>query len=496
MPAAGTYFFYIIIFLAVLLAVIYLIKRNPDLTFWFFLNIFFDPGGYISYHLGGKLLSRLYISDIAIVPIIFCLFAVNTKYVIIYKDQFFVNFLKVFLIFALYFFIFYGAVTPYINNDLNYILFLQKNRSFLYYIIILISVYVFTMRGLKYFYFTTLFIGFIILSAFLISLITGSNIIPIELMERYEGSEMMRITIYSWGMFSILFPVSFIIILLSRRIKSKIKYRKLLYIAGMLMVMTLLITLTRRNFIVIPGTILIIILLNSYIFRKSKVFALAKISVLLGIILLIINFTLPKYIDYIAGITQDTFLLLTKGTDTRGEREYRVSGTEDLEITKKYINDNLLLGTGYNYLYWGENDRATSSRGTLYAAAMDASQEVPIYYIFFGYGLIGFIIMIFLYSFLIRLFLRLYSTAKNKINLLTEHPYEILFTFFILYVIADKFTFSLYSLGGDFTTPNSAIFIGIGFALIKKLKNISLNSDVIFENKILTEKYLAQDITN
>jgi O-antigen ligase len=82
-------------------------------------------------------------------------------------------------------------------------------------------------------------------------------------------------------------------------------------IAGILMVFTILITLSRANFISTPGTILIIIILNSYIFRKSKVFALTKILIPLAISLLIINFTLPKYVDYIVNISEDTFLLLT-----------------------------------------------------------------------------------------------------------------------------------------------------------------------------------------
>jgi hypothetical protein len=47
----------------------------------------------------------------------------------------------------------------------------------------------------------------------------------------------------------------------------------------------------------------------------------------------------------------------------------------------------------------------------IYAMAMDAG-EVPIYYIF-RLRLVGFIIMVFLYSYLIRLFLRLYSFLRK-----------------------------------------------------------------------------------
>src|SRR4030095_9756397 len=290
-----------------------------DLAFWLFLNIYFDPGGYFSYYLGGRFLSVLTIYDLTIIPIIFCLYTSKTSYKIIYKDRFFINFLKVFSIFALYYFIVYGAIVPYLNNDLDYALFLQKNRPFFYYIIILISTYVFTIRGLKYFFFTTLFIGLFVLSAFGVTLVTGLNLIPIEYMERYEGEEMMRIFLTSWGLFPILFNISFILFLFPPSIKLNIKYGKLLYIAGILMAVTLLISLSRKFFISIPGSLLLIILISSYIFRKSRAFAIAKIIVPLVIILVIINLTLPKYIDYIAGIAQDTFQLLTVGKDTRGE---------------------------------------------------------------------------------------------------------------------------------------------------------------------------------
>jgi hypothetical protein len=468
------YLFYLSLFLAAVIAVVYIIKRNPDLSFWFLINILFDPGGYVAYYLESNLFLSLNITDVAIVPIIFCLYVINANFKIIYKDQFLYNFLKVFFIFAVYYFIVFGAVVPYLHNDLDYITFLQKNRNFVYYVIILISVYFFTLRGLKYFYLTTLFIGFSVLSAFLVSLVTGLDIIPITSLERYEDSEMMRVYLYSWGLFFILFPLSFILFSFSRKIKLNIKFKKLAYLAGMLMVVALLVSLTRRYYITIPGTLLIIILVSSYIFRKSKAIALGKILVPLGAVLIILNLTLPQYIDYIVDISQDTFQLLTTGSDTRGEKEYRVSGKGDLEITKKYIEDNFFLGTGYNYLNWGD-EKAESSRGPLYASAMDAAQEVPIYYIFFGYGFVGFIIMVFLYSFLIRMYLKLFSLIKRRVTLLNEYPYEVMFTIYILYMILDKFTFSLYGLGNDFTTLSSGIFIGIGFALLKKLKRIISN---------------------
>lgn len=455
-----------------------------------------DPGGYFTYYLGGRFLSVLTLADIAIIPILLCLYRVKSKNKIIHNDRFFTSFLKVFSVFALYYFIVYGAVIPYFNNDLDYMVFLQKNRFFYYYIIVLISTYVFALRGLKYFYLTTVFISSFVLVAYLITLATGFNLVPVMVFERYEGDEMMRLSIYSWGLISIMFPFSFILFSSSYRIKKNIKYKSLIYSAGILMVLTLLITLSRRYVISIPGTLILIILICSYIFRKSRAVGIAKILVPLGIILIIINLVLPKYVDYIADISQDTFLVLTRGTDTRGEQEYRVSGTSDLEITKKYIGENFIFGTGYSYLYWGKGGYAQSSRGDKYAAAMDAANEVPVYYIFFGYGLAGLVIMIFLYSFLIRLFLRLFSIMRKRISILMEYPYEVLFAIYFLYFIADKFTYSFWSLGKDFVIPTSGMFISIGFALYKKFKRISSDSRIVADSKSISEEHLVNDISN
>ena len=487
-----TYWPYLAIFLTVFLLSVFLIKRNPDLAFWLLLNIFFDPGGYLTYYFAGKLVSRLYISDIVIPPILFCLYVINTNFKIIYKDRFFTGFLKVFAVFAAYFFIVYGAIVPYLFDDFNYLLFLQKNRMFLYYMIVLISVYIFTMRSLKYFYMVTLFTGFILLSAFLVSLVTHLQLIPIFFLERYEGSGIMRISMYSWGLFDILFPLSLILFLFPRKLKLNIKFKKIAYIAGMLMLLTMLVALSRRNFISIPGSVLIIVLLNSFIFRRNKALAMAKVLIPMGVTLIIINFTLPKYIDYISEISQDAFGLLMKGKDTRGEGEYRVSGTGDLEISKRYIADNFILGTGYTYIHWGSSGSAITSRGPVYAAAMDAAGEVPVYYIFFGYGFAGFIIMVFLYIFIIRLFLKLYSLARRKISALTEYPYEVLFVFYILYLIANRFTYDAYSLGIDFTAPIYGIYIGIEFALLRKFKIIASNAETSSsESKEINQQYLV-----
>jgi len=150
-----------IIAVIIIAAFIIIINNRPDFWFWLFLNLYFDPGGYIGGYFEGKLLGPLVVNDVLIVGIIICLISAKFNWKVIFSDQLFIKFLFFLLLFVMYYFIVYGGVTPYLHNDFDYPRFLTKNRYYLYGIIIFISVYFFTIKGLKYFYLITLSIGII-----------------------------------------------------------------------------------------------------------------------------------------------------------------------------------------------------------------------------------------------------------------------------------------------------------------------------------------------
>ncbi len=331
----------------------------------------------------------------------------------------------------------------------------------------------FSLRGLKYFYIVTLFIGIICLTLYLITLITGIKLIPIVEMQRYEGADMKRVGLYSYGIFYILFPMALIAYLLSRKISLHLSYRPWLYYGGLLMIITQLITLTRRTQIQVLGSIIILILIISYLFQTIKLSAIFKLAMPVILIILALYITLPKYIGYVAEIGEDAFLLLITGKDSRGEGDYRVSGTGDLDVVEKYINNNLFFGTGYTYLYWDKLRNARSSRGDTYAKAADAASEVPIYYLLFGYGFVGALLILPLYYMMLSLFFKLIIFLKLTLVNYLKDPLTIIFSILILLTIASKFTIDLYTLSEDFTGPKiseTLVFMGIVFAIFRKLK--------------------------
>lgn len=208
--------------LVLLFAFIIIIRNKPELWFWIFLNLYFDPGGYITGFRDGKLVGPLNISDVIIVGIILCMVSAKINWKVIFGDKLLTNFFLFLIIFSAYYFIVFGGVAPYIHNDFDYVTFILKNRTFLHGFIILISAYLFSLRGLNYFYSVTLFFGVVCLTLYMITLFTGIELVYVWKLER-EGTEMTRISMLSYGLFDLVLPLSIIVYIISKKINLNIK---------------------------------------------------------------------------------------------------------------------------------------------------------------------------------------------------------------------------------------------------------------------------------
>lgn len=449
---------------------IIIIRNKPEFWFWIFLNLYFDPGGYIYGFSDGKFVGPLTMRDVFIAGIIIALVSAEINWKVISQDLLLSKFLLFLTFFAAYYFIIYGGVAPFIHQDLNYSTFLIKNRDFIYGFFILIAVYLFSLRDINYFYSVTLFFGALCLSLYLITLLTGVELIYVWELER-EGTGMSRIGMLSYGLFDIIFPLSLIVYIISKKINLAIKYKNWLYYTGTIFLITQIITLTRRTQIDILGIVFITVIIIAYVFRTGKLSSLLKLVLPAILVILVLYFTFPNYIGYMVKTAENTFLLMTTGQDSEGQTEYRVSGSGSLELTKEYIKNNLLIGTGYSYLYWGPG-YAYSLRGREYSLAMDAAGEVPIYYSLFGFGILGVILMLPLYFLMGILFIKLIKALRYKLSNYLQDPIIIIFSIYVLLTIAIIFTINFYTLSTHFRGPAlgyNAIFLGIGFALYRKL---------------------------
>jgi hypothetical protein len=456
-------------------AFLIIIRNKPDLWFWIFLNLYFDPGGYVYGFMGGTLFGPLHIQDVLISGIIICMISAHINWRSVFQDTFLKKYLFFLLLFTLYFYIAYGAAVPIMHNDFNYPEFLMKNRLFIYGYIILFAVYAFSLRGLYYFYTTTLSVGVICLTLFFITLTTGIGLIPVWEFARNPGDEMMRVSMLGYGIFYLVFPVSVIVYLLSKKINLNIKHRNWLYYGGIVMIITLLITLTRRIQIDVIGSVIIISFIISYLFKTGKLSTILKIVLPALLVVLVMYFTFPKYVGYMAEIAEDTFLLITTGMDSKGETDQRVTGTDDYVLVKEYIEDNIFWGSGYTYLSWGPG-YASSARGDSFSQIADAAGEVPIYNLIFSFGIIGAALMLPLYFIMGELFFKLIKLLRVTFIDLLQDPLTIVLSIHILLTIAKKFTINLYALSQDYVTHHmghTALLIGLGVALYRKL-NLNL----------------------
>lgn len=464
--------FIAIVAIIFIFSAIIIIRNKPDLWFWIFLNLYFDPGGYVYVYLGGNLAGPLHITDVFISGMALCLFSINANWRAVFQDQFLKRFLIFLFFYSLYYFIVFGGVMPFYHNDFDYPTFLIKNRIFIYGIFILLAVYAFASRSLYYFYTTTIAVSSIILTLFFITLITGIELIPVWKFARSTEGEMMRISIMGYGLGSYLFPIALITYLISKKINLNLKYKNWLYYTGIVLIVTYLLTLTRRTQIDIIGISLLITLIIAYLFRMGKLSALMKVIIPAMVVTLVMSLMFPKYVGYITEIGEDTFLLITTGRDSKGETDQRVSGDKDYKLVSKYIENNLFFGTGYTYLYW-QDGRATSARGKEFAAARDAAGEVPIYFMIFGFGLSGAFLILLLYIVMAQMFFKIIRLLRLTLTNYFGDPFIIIYGAFVLLIIASKFTIKLYNLSLDFDTAyigHTAIIMGVGFVIHRKLQ--------------------------
>lgn len=464
-------FLYGIVGLLLLSAFLIIIKNKPEFWFWLFLNLYFDPGGYILGFFDGKLIGPLNLTDVIIAGMVICLISANFSFEVFYRDSFFKKFLFFLSIYITYYFVVFGGITPYLQNDFNYPTFLLKNRTFIYGLFIMVSVYMFTLRGLKLFYLTTLFIGVVCLSLYLITILTGIELIYLWALQR-EGTDMTRIAMLNYGLFNMLFPLSLIVYLVSRKFDLKIPFKNWLYSAGIIFILSEILTLTRRTQIDIIGTAIIISLLTAYLLRTGKLSSLLKPVIPALVVVLVLYFTFPDYVGYMTKTAENTFLLITTGEDSEGQSDQRVSGTGDYELVKEYMTNNLFLGSGYSHVYWLGRGRVTSSRGTDFGIMADAAGEVAIYNLIFSFGIIGAVVMLPLFYLIGKLFFKLIKLLRNVLVNYLDDPMLLVFSLYFSVTVVSWFTIKFYDLSNQFLGHRlsyTAIFVGIGFALYRRI---------------------------
>lgn len=453
-------------------------QRNTYLTFWISLALYFDPGGFFRNNFGLTFFGPTKYYDAFFLLITICfLLAKDIHLKEIYSDKPFLRLVRYFIFFEIYYVLIFGCITPLlngINTNNNFSLFVLKQRTIVYGFFILIYVYLFAKRGLGFHYKITVFSALICLSLFIIGFVTGIFVMHIETVERYAGEEMLRVGMTSWGLFNVILPMALVEVIFIRKYYKKLALKNYVYIGGALMFVVYMLSLTRRTLLDTFFLPLIILLITAGITKTTiRLFRLVLPLIVAVILLAIIA---PKYVEWVPRIYKDVNLLLSTGKDTRGVQDYRVSGIGNMIYVKENIRQKPLLGTGFYWMLYKERDKR-AGEGDTFAAAWGAANEMPIYWVFFNQGLLGFFLYIPIYLFIIQAIYALFKLFRSRyIEFILQSPVLFLMGMTVLIVFIQKFTLDAYALFGDLSQPSYMVFVGLLFSIWFSYKNFSNGS--------------------
>jgi hypothetical protein len=417
------------------------ISDNAHNLFWISFVLYFDPGGFFSGISDGKIVWRIKYYDL-----FFVLMMLSWSFSNLWKREIKSNnthfrFLVALIAFcSLYFLLATGYVIPNLYGYENLPLFLQKNRQFFYALPVFIAVYQFTYFDFNGLVKPLLLISFASLIAYIITLATGIELLPTLTWSRYGEND--RISLLSYGLAYWLLPMGIVVLFLRNSFEGW--QRRLILVCMGLMLITIVLTLTRREFIRIFFMLLIIPILINFINGHSVLKGYRKLFFWIVFPASIIWLFFPNYFFFAGQLIVETWSLFT-GNTQGAAGDYRVSGEGDLVYVKQIISDHLFFGIGYYPAPWLKVLDMKASGSNL-ALALDASNEVPIYGSIMRLGIIGLIVPALLHFKMLYFCFQQLNSLKRFGYLLRKDALEFWVTITCVYYVITLFTTDLFSL--------------------------------------------------
>lgn len=403
-----------------------LIKSNyskvVDYLFWIVFIIFTNPGSILLALGEDRGDGGINIADLLF--FVLCILYSTVFYKKdIGEDKNFSSAVKYLIVFLLYFFFLFIYIVPAINQtDYSSLMFkIIKSRQTVYSIALVIMVYTFYMRSSKIFFNLLLFSTIIIITLFLITLITGVEILPIAKADRHFIT-IDRIFLDEYGLMPIFIPLGVVLIVF----KINIKYRYFILAGFGLMFLTWLLSLTRRH---ILGTFVYFtlgLIMFNFFQRKSllpigKIISVAFYAAIFGFLVFL---TFPKYIE--AGIVtvEESIYVIEHGEDRTGRKDERFGFKRQFLVN--LIKKNPLFGTGFdNRWRTGAGDAMGYESADYPFIAATAMQ-----------GFFGLLVFLPIYIILVRCILYDLMFFRNN-NAFTDSLEFLIFITFVLYFVFD-----------------------------------------------------------
>jgi hypothetical protein len=333
----------ILLLFAFTVSVILVIQRWPDYAFWIIVLLLFDPTGHFTVYLGKDSLGGFYYRDFLFAMAFVPLFSPGVKVASVFNYRPFLVLLGVQLLFLLYHIFVYGYWQPGKGWGYLFRYVLVRDRMSVFGFMLIVPAFIMGRRNLSVFVNVLAWSTVIVYSLYFITILTKIELIPVWQAERYRGTGIMRNLMFSSGLTDILIPIAFFVFVRG----VTYRYRQLLYITVLMVVLEILLSLTKSSYINLAGLVIASLFLYSRFYQRS---ATGLLGMLLGpglVLFLLILWAFPEYPGLVWRQVEDLWLFITGDAYTSGVVEGRLINQWPAHLA--LISQRPFFGTGAGF---------------------------------------------------------------------------------------------------------------------------------------------------
>lgn len=314
-----------------------------DSIFWISIIFYIDPGGFFSFYVDKNILGFHY--QVALTAILYLCFFVRFQNWenLIFQNKLVFNYIIKISIWFLYYLLIFGWLnTDLIDNPFGMI---TKGYRIIFQGIIVIPIIYFSVINLKLFVKILSWTTLIVLVLYIISVLTKIELIPIKIGNR-GYIDAIRYSLFGYGLifFTLTITISYLL--------SKYKLNYVVLTCGILVIMMIFISISRRGIIGIVEYFIIISMLYSYIWY-GKMFKGIKRLFIFGnigftiLFLLLISLFFSDYLGYGVKSINESINVIFYNETSKGTIDVRMSFFGKTGIVDA-IKDNFWFGTGFD----------------------------------------------------------------------------------------------------------------------------------------------------